>query len=83
MPVNIPKNREDDLVRMASQRLGIAPDALKKDLASGRLDALTAKLSPQETAQINAVLKDPKAIEAFLRNPQVAALLSGLMKAGQ
>jgi hypothetical protein len=74
-----PEQRER-LLKAAGGQLGMSPEALKNQLESGQLDALLSRLSPEQSGQIGALLKNPAAVSQLLQNPQVAELLKKFMK---
>ncbi len=48
----------EKLIRAASQKLGTSPDALRQNLESGDVKALSASLSKADKAKLRAVLQN-------------------------
>lgn len=67
------------LLNMAGKKLGQDPAQLRDQLESGNLGNLLKNMDPKSADKVNAVLKDPKALEALMANDQVKNLLSSLM----
>lgn len=78
MPSNIPPAQLDAILKMAGQKLGRDPQALKEQLEKGNLDQLG--INPQQQQQIGQLLKNPQALSQFLEQPQIKQMLNQLMK---
>lgn len=70
----IPQERLNQMLQMASQKLGTTPEELQRQLQNGNFDAL--KGNPM----VNSVLKDPKKLQQMLNNPQIQQMLRGMSK---
>lgn len=71
---NIPQDKLNQMLQMASQKLGTTPQELQRQLQNGNFDAL--KGNPM----VNSVLKDPQKLQQMLSNPQIQQLLRGMGK---
>ncbi len=69
---NVPKNKQDELLKMAGKQLGKDPSQLKKQLESGNINDVIANLSPQQAAQVKAALSNPQVLSQLLSNPQIS-----------
>ncbi len=70
--LNIPQDKLDGMLRLASQKLGTSPQQLKQQLQNGNFDALKGN------AALNSILNDPKKMQQMLQNPQIQSLLRNL-----
>ncbi|MBC8545626.1 hypothetical protein H8711_01570 [Clostridiaceae bacterium NSJ-31] len=70
---NLSQGQIDLLLRMASQKMGVAPDKLKAQLQRGEL--------PQgvNTANVQQILNDPKRLEELLNSDRAKRTLQSLM----
>ena len=57
----------NDLIRSASEKLGVEPEKLKSALNTGDISAVTQRLSPSDRAKIDAVMKNPALSESIRR----------------
>ena len=78
MPSNIPPSQLDAMLKMAGQKLGRDPQALKEQLEKGNLDQLG--INAQQQQQIGQLLKNTQALSQFLEQPQIKQMLNQLMK---
>ena len=70
----------DELLRMASSKLGQDPAALKEKLSRGDLAGVTKNMNQNQRSQLQGLINDPKALNQFLQDPQIKAVLQKLMK---
>lgn len=77
---NLSEDKQNALIQMAAQKLGKDPAELKKQLESGQIDNITKGMDSKTTGQLNALLNNPKAVEALLGNENIRNILSGLGK---
>jgi len=75
---NVPEEKKNALLQLASQKLGKSPEELQSMLESGQLDSLTKNMDPKAMNQVNALLNNPKAMEMLLKSDKLKALLSNL-----
>lgn len=52
------QNNLDKLISAASKKLGTSPEALRQNLESGNMKALSASLSKADKAKLRAVLQN-------------------------
>lgn len=79
-PQNLTPQQADALLRLAGQRLGRDPQALKSQLESGQLDSLIKGLAPQQQQKLAALLSNRQALGQLLENPQIRQMISQLTK---
>ena len=77
---NLSKAQQEQLWKIASEKLGKSPEQIKRQAESGKLDQLTKNLSPDQTQKLSQLLKDPKAMEQLMQSQQVQQLLRRLME---
>lgn len=53
----------EKLIRSASQKLGTSPEALRQNLESGNVKALSASLSKSDKAKLRAVLQNEELVK--------------------
>ncbi|HKM31984.1 MAG TPA: hypothetical protein VJX95_00290 [Oscillospiraceae bacterium] len=70
------------LLYVASQKLGVSPDALKSSVESGNLDALAGNEASPEVDKLRSVMQDPEKAAEMLSSPQ-AKLLMALLNKGK
>lgn len=78
--MNLNPQQIDGLLRMASSRLGVAPEELRRQLESGDIQRMAQKLTPQQQQQMTGLLRDPQAAAQLAQSPQVRQLLEQLRK---
>lgn len=70
----------EKLIRSASQKLGTSPEALRQNLESGNVKALSASLSKSDKAKLRAVLQNEELVKKLKNatDPQdVMRMLNG------
>lgn len=72
-----PKNL-DALLNVVSKKLGASPDALKKDLESGKFDRALNSMNASDSAKFQQVMNNPQLLEKFMSAPQAQALYKKL-----
>ena len=75
--------QERALLAAAARRLGKTPEALRAQLQTGGLEALTASLDEAQRERAAKLLNDPEALRKTLADPRVQAMLARLTKGGQ
>lgn len=78
MPSNLSPSQMDAMLKLAGQKLGRDPQAIKDQLENGNLDQLG--INAQQQQQIGQLLKNPQALSQFLEQPQIKQMLNQLMK---
>lgn len=76
---NLDSKKLNELIGMASQKLGTDPQKLKAQLEKGAFDDVIKNLNSKQSNQINQLLNNPKALEQVLNTPQAQKLLRDLM----
>ncbi|MFI3324542.1 MAG: hypothetical protein R3Y35_00030 [Clostridia bacterium] len=71
-------NQLENLLKIASQRLGTTPEALKQAAENGTMNNLVG--GKHESEMISKVLSDPEAAKKLLSTPQAQKLLKMLDK---
>lgn len=66
------------LMKLAGEKLGIAPADLEKAVRSNSFDSLKKRAGPK----IEGLLSDPKTLETLLNDPKTIALLKKLAGGG-
>ena len=65
------QNQLESLLKVAAQRMGTTPQALKAAAQRGDLSSLAAGSSGQDAAALQKVLSDPEAAKKLLSTPDV------------
>ena len=68
------ENQLEALLKLAAQRMGTTPQALKDAAQRGDLSSLAAGSSGQDAAALQKVLSDPEAAKKLLSTPQAQKL---------
>ncbi|OJU13239.1 MAG: hypothetical protein BGN88_02440 [Clostridiales bacterium 43-6] len=76
----IDKEKLNELVGMASDKLGTSRDNIEKAMNSGSLDKILGNLKPGDAARLQNVLKDKAATEKLLSTPQAQQLLKKIIE---
>ncbi len=69
----------ENLINLASKKLGADPNALKENLSQGNADKIIGNLAPAQQAIIAKLLKDPKAVESFMGTPQAKEFMNRII----
>lgn len=77
---NLSPDQVNKLLSMAGGQLGMSPEQLRSQLASGNLEGITSKLDSRQSSQLSETLKNPEAIKTMLGNPQIAGMLQNFLK---
>lgn len=75
---NMDPKQVSQLLQAASKKLGVAPEALKTELESGKYDQVLKNMSQKDSAMLQKVLKNPKMMEKLISSPQAKALYQKL-----
>ncbi|MEM1486303.1 hypothetical protein V6615_15790 [Oscillospiraceae bacterium PP1C4] len=76
---NLSQSQLNALINLAGKKMGTNPDKLREQMQNGEMNDVLNKLSPAQRAQMNNLMNNPQAVEQFLSNPNLQALLKGLM----
>lgn len=55
----------ENLIGIASSRLGVSPESLRESLKTGDVKGITSKMSESDREKVNKVLNDPRLAERF------------------
>ncbi len=69
----------ENLINLASKKLGADPNTLKENLSKGNADKIIGNLAPAQQAIIAKLLKDPKAVESFMSTPQAQEFMNRII----
>ncbi len=69
----------NDMLKTASNKLGISPEELKQQLESGNLQNALQKMGPRNAAKLQKILSDPQLSQQFLSDPKVLAKLKVIL----
>lgn len=77
------ENQLEALLKLAAQRMGTTPQALKDAAQRGDLSHLAGNASGQDAANLRKVLSDPEAAKKLLSTLQAQKLLQLLGNQGK
>ena len=77
------ENQLEALLRLAAQRMGTTPQALKEAAQRGDLSHLAGNARGQDAAALQMVLSDPEAAKKLLSTPQAQRLFQLLENQGK
>ena len=77
---NVSNAKVDELLKIASSKLGQDPATLKENLSRGDLAGVTKNLNQSQKTKLQGLISDPNALNQFLSDPKIKAMLQGLMK---
>lgn len=60
-------NKLDELLALASKKLGTTPDKLKQTLQSGKVEDAVKMMNPTDAAKLQKVLENPDKARAVLQ----------------
>ena len=66
------------LLQTVSQKLGVPPEQLRRDLQTGKFDTALRSMSPDDSAKLQQALKNPQMVEKLMSTPQAQALYKKL-----
>ncbi|MDF2567382.1 MAG: hypothetical protein K0R90_838 [Oscillospiraceae bacterium] len=75
---NINPKQLDELLKMASKKMGTSPEQLKSQLESGNLKDVLKNSNSKGSNKLNQVLSNPDIAEQLLKSPQARQLLKKL-----
>ena len=81
---DIPQQKLDDLLKVASKKLGMDPDKIKSQINDPNAvsDAMS-KTKGISNSQLKSVLNDPKTLEGILNSPKGRKLIEELLGGGK
>ncbi len=68
------------LLQFVSRRLNVTPAELARALSGDGLEGLTARLSPENAARLQAMMGDRAKAQQLLDSPQAQALIRRLLE---
>lgn len=77
---NLPKEKVDELLKLASQRIGSNPSNLKSQLENGNIENVIKNLNSGQANKLKNVLSNPAIAKSLLNSPQAQNLLNKLSK---
>ena len=66
------------LLQTVSQKLGVPPEQLRKELEAGKFDSAIKNMSPAEASKFQQAVKNPQMVEKLMSTPQAKALYQKL-----
>ena len=66
------------LLQVVSQKLGVTPEQLQKELKAGKFDNAIASMNPAEAAKFRQAVQNPQMVEKLMSTPQAKALYEKL-----
>ncbi len=75
---NLTPAQQQALIKMASEKLGMAPQNLEAAIKNGNINTLGSKAG----IQIDKYMNDPKAIEKLLSDPKAQAMIKKMIGGG-
>ncbi len=76
--INATPQQMEKLLGVVSEKLGISPEALRRDLEQGKFDAALNGMKPAEAAAFNKIVGNPQMLDKFMSTPQAQALYQKL-----
>ena len=79
MDNNVNRDKLNIMLQMAANKLGLDPQKLQNQLEQGVFNEALSRLGGDQSAYVNRLISNPKALEQMLNNPQVKKALEDLM----
>ena len=76
---NLSNDTIQQMLKMAGEKMGTDPVKLRRQLEQGAFQEALGKIPSGQSARIQQVLNDPKALEALLNSPKAKQMLQNLM----
>lgn len=76
---NFSEQQLNQLLQMASKKMGTTPEELKKKLETNNVQETLKGMNANDAAKIQQVLADPALTKKLLNSPQAQAILKSLM----
>lgn len=77
---NYSEKQINDLLAMASKKMGTDPDNLRRKLENGKLDDFVKSTNAKGSDQLKQALSNPEMAKKILNTPAAQALIKKLMK---
>ena len=68
----------NSLLQTVSQKLGVPPEQLRKELEAGKFDSALKNMSPAEANKFQQAVKNPQMLDKLMSTPQAKALYQKL-----
>ena len=68
----------NSLLQTVSQKLGVPPEQLRKELEAGKFDSALKNMSPAEASKFQQAVKNPQMLDKLMSTPQAKALYQKL-----
>ena len=68
----------NSLLQVVSQKLGVPPEQLKKELEAGKFDTALKNMTAAEAGKFQQAVKNPKMLDKMMSTPQAKALYQKL-----
>ncbi len=68
----------DGLLQVVSQKLGVPPEQLRKELESGKFDTALKNMNSAEASKFQQAVKNPQMLDKIMSTPQAKALYQKL-----
>ena len=75
---NMDQKKLDSLLQAVSQKLGMPPEQLRKELSEGKFDAALKRMNSADAAKFSQALQNPGMVEKLMSTPQAQALYKKL-----
>lgn len=76
---NFSQQQLNQLLQMASKKMGTTPEELQKKLQSNQLNDTLKGMSKEDAAKVQQVLNNPMLAKQLLNSPQAQTILKNLM----
>ena len=66
------------LLQVVSQKLGVPPEQLRKELEAGKFDTALKNMNAAEASKFQQAVKNPQMLDKIMSTPQAKALYQKL-----
>ncbi len=75
---NLDEKKMNSLLQAVSQKLGVPPEQLRRELEAGKFDSAMQQMSAADAAKLNQAVRNPQMVEKLMSTPQAKALYEKL-----
>lgn len=75
---NLDEKKMNSLLQTVSQKLGVPPEQLRRELEAGKFDSAMQQMSSADAAKLNQAIRNPQMVEKLMSTPQAKALYEKL-----
>jgi len=75
---NFSEQQLNQMLQMASKKMGTSPEELKKKLEANNLQDTMKQMNPNDAAKLQQLLANPALVKQMLSSPQAQAFLKSL-----